>query len=427
MDPNLPFEYDSPDSLFFEQETLVFSLFYIHKFQTPAEIKSKLTSLLKYLQVEFQPYIDHYPWYQAPIQFQIVEDRGFHYIYGELVYGDYLNDLWLVTKILHGFTSRDSNIYVRLFDQDGEFLLIEGSDHLGEWMDPVSGTNRIWIHDLKFKIVDNDYFPHKGLTLLRALRFIEETPYKLLYSESLSRHLIEKLSLYPEECLKNLFVEEVKVSQSLFDSVLASKPSYVANAALNFKVKQDFLFAGGFSSSESKVKLKMLDQGCLPSISDPVLKIRVSAFAHLYLKQITQQGDSDTSLEKGNVLVYALDGFLKNVAVEDVNPKIKTWKEFNQITEEDKLQKELIRYLAIPKKVESKEVTIEDLDGLKREKAPENDLNKDEIMDKLKHFFDSKGDSGGVRHQDEKDVEFTYDSDNYNDDSDYSSDEDNVS
>ncbi|GMG19544.1 unnamed protein product [Ambrosiozyma monospora] len=426
MDPNLPFEYDSPDSLFFEQETLVFSIFFIHKFQTPSEIKTKLTSLLKYLQIEFQPYIDHYPWYQAPIQFQIVEERGFHYIYGELVYGDYLNDLWLVTKILQGFTSRDSNIYVRLFDQDGEFLLIEGSDHLDEWMDPISGTNRIWIHDLKFKIIGNDYFPDKGLTLLQALRFIEETPYKFLNPESLNRYLIQKLCSFPEECLKNLFVEEVKVSQLLFDSVLASKPTYVANAAFNFKMKQDSVFAGGFSGSESKLKLEILDQGCFPSVSDPVLQVRVSAFAHLYLKQITQQGEFDEGLEKGKVLVAALDGFLKDVTVEDVNPKIKTWKEFNKITEEDKLQKELIRYLAISKKVESKEVTIEDLDSLKGEKTSGNDLNRDEIMDKLKHFLDSKGDSGGMRDQDEKDVEFTYDSDKYNDDSDYSSDADDV-
>ena len=63
---------------------------------------------------------------------------------------------------MHHFPSvQFSNIAARVWDNDGDFLLIEAAYSLPKWLKPEVSTNRVWLHQEQLHIVPlpNKRFP----------------------------------------------------------------------------------------------------------------------------------------------------------------------------------------------------------------------------------------------------------------------------
>ena len=65
---------------------------------------------------------------------------------GTTCFGDNVEDEWLVVFVLFSVSRAWPQAVVSVSDDDGQFLLIEGADHVPEWLTPESSDGRVVIY-----------------------------------------------------------------------------------------------------------------------------------------------------------------------------------------------------------------------------------------------------------------------------------------
>ncbi len=65
------------------------------------------------------------------------------YLRGVTNYGDSVEDEWLIVYILRELSSRFPQIWIKVVDTDGEFLLAEAANALPRWLTPEIADNRV--------------------------------------------------------------------------------------------------------------------------------------------------------------------------------------------------------------------------------------------------------------------------------------------
>lgn len=77
------------------------------------------------------------------LEFQVLKQRlGLMYLHGLTNYGDSVEDEWLIVYILKELSNRFPNLWIKVVDTDGEFLLIEAANALPRWLNPEIADNR---------------------------------------------------------------------------------------------------------------------------------------------------------------------------------------------------------------------------------------------------------------------------------------------
>lgn len=65
------------------------------------------------------------------------------YLHGLTNYGDSVEDEWLIVYILRELSRQFPNVWIKVVDTDGEFLLIEAANALPRWLNPEIADNRV--------------------------------------------------------------------------------------------------------------------------------------------------------------------------------------------------------------------------------------------------------------------------------------------
>lgn len=73
----------------------------------------------------------------------LITEPGITSLHGLTNYGDSIEDEWVIVYLLRELTNRHQNIWVRVVDSDGEFLLIEAAGTLPAWLEPEVADNRV--------------------------------------------------------------------------------------------------------------------------------------------------------------------------------------------------------------------------------------------------------------------------------------------
>lgn len=68
---------------------------------------------------------------------------GVLFLHGQTNYGDSIEDEWLVVYLLRELTKQFPDLWVRVMDSDGEFLLAEAANALPPWLTPEVAENRV--------------------------------------------------------------------------------------------------------------------------------------------------------------------------------------------------------------------------------------------------------------------------------------------
>jgi SGT1 protein len=71
------------------------------------------------------------------------EIPGVTLLRGRTIYGDSIEDEWVVVYLLRELTKRHNELWVKVVDSDGEFLLIEAAGILPSWLEPEVAENRV--------------------------------------------------------------------------------------------------------------------------------------------------------------------------------------------------------------------------------------------------------------------------------------------
>ncbi|KAG0229615.1 hypothetical protein BGW42_001449 [Actinomortierella wolfii] len=80
-------------------------------------------------------------------------DQGEPCLRGRTRFGDCLDDEWMVVYLLREITRHIPGSVARVWDNDGDFLLIEAADHIPSWLTPETSENRVYIYDGDLHIV----------------------------------------------------------------------------------------------------------------------------------------------------------------------------------------------------------------------------------------------------------------------------------
>ncbi|THH02483.1 hypothetical protein EW026_g363 [Hermanssonia centrifuga] len=116
--------------------------------------KASVTTLAVLMQSYVDSMLPEMQWHRDAFQLKVStnpDGDGF-VLEGTMRVGDCVDDEWCAVWLLREISAK-WDVAVRVFDSDGEFLLIEAADHLPAWVTPSNAENRVWIYNSHLHLV----------------------------------------------------------------------------------------------------------------------------------------------------------------------------------------------------------------------------------------------------------------------------------
>ena len=176
------------------------------------------------------------------LESRLMSDPGLSFLQGRTEYGDSIEDEWVIVWLMRDISRKFSDIWIKLTDTDGEFLLIEASGMLPAWLEPDVADNRVWIHDGHLKIIKpaaaarSSRKTDEKLTLPDARNAILGEPKRMMHSTSMEEEAFYRLRNYPDQIKENMHQALLTVPRKVA-YLLHSKPSYISPAIEAFYLR----------------------------------------------------------------------------------------------------------------------------------------------------------------------------------------------
>ncbi|KAL6977878.1 hypothetical protein U1Q18_026661 [Sarracenia purpurea var. burkii] len=156
----------------------------------------------------------------------------FPHLHGKVRFGDNLEDEWFVVFLLFQVSIQFPDLSIRVWDTDGEFLLIEAAFYLPRWLNPDNSTNRVFIRRGDLHIIDRNTFPSSP-TLHDSLSYLVNCGVKARASDSVQSAIKNRIRDYPERARGNMHWVRVRVPVSVAQ-VLKHEPCLISLAVEGF-------------------------------------------------------------------------------------------------------------------------------------------------------------------------------------------------
>jgi hypothetical protein len=221
------------------EDTVEYSIFMI---DNKVDVPLKLTHLRKVLQetnVYTKDLLKDYIWQRDPFRLELKFDDGFWSLHGSTNFGDSIADEWLIVYILLEISKKNTELWIQVYDNDGEFLLIEAANALPKWLKPENSRNRVWIHAGEIRII-----PAKPQTSLatgspsfqQAISFIETTQNQLYRSVALESEAFYRINKYPKAIPEQFHESLVRLPRKVA-YILHQKAAYISPAIEAFYLR----------------------------------------------------------------------------------------------------------------------------------------------------------------------------------------------
>ncbi|KAL8652954.1 MAG: hypothetical protein Q9210_002379 [Variospora velana] len=179
-------------------------------------------------------------WQRDGFGLEMVQQKGHSFLQGRSNYGDSVEDEWLIVYLLRELSRQFPQCWVRVFDSDGEFLLIEAADALPRWLNPEVAENRVWINSGKLLIVPKARANGQGrleaLNVDDALAFIQTRASEFLHFPSMESEAFYRLQKYPGQIKSSVHHAIVTIPRKLA-YVLHEAAAYISQAVEAFYLR----------------------------------------------------------------------------------------------------------------------------------------------------------------------------------------------
>jgi hypothetical protein len=156
---------------------------------------------------------------------------------GRTNFGDSVADEWLVTYLLLELSKECPDAWIRVYDADGEFLLIEAANALPKWLNPDVAENRVWMNNGHLRIIPLDEnSTSRNLAIQDALSFILKSSDKLIISPFIEDEAFYRLREYPG-AIANTFHHALITIPRRLAYILHHNPSYISPAIEAFYLR----------------------------------------------------------------------------------------------------------------------------------------------------------------------------------------------
>lgn len=180
-----------------------------------------------------------YIWQRDSLQLEVKNDNGLTYLHGTSYYGDSVEDEWLIVYLLRELTKSFPNLWLRIFDSDGEFLLVEAANVLPSWLSPETDNNRVWLNQEKLYIIPHEKGSHvkRPLSVAEAINRLKSEPKScLVHSTLIEAEAFYRLEKYPGQIQSSLHHSLVTIPRKLA-YILHEKPAAIAPAIEAFYLR----------------------------------------------------------------------------------------------------------------------------------------------------------------------------------------------
>lgn len=172
---------------------------------------------------------------------ELTLNLGVSLLSGRTEYGDSVEDEWVVVWLLRELTKTFDDLWIKITDSDGEFLLIEASGTLPAWLEPDVAENRVWIHNgglviIRPRTAAKSKRAAEKLTLAEARGIVLEQPTRLLKSASIQEEAFYRLRNYPAQIKENMH-HALAIIPRKIAFLLQQKSAYIAPAVEAFYLR----------------------------------------------------------------------------------------------------------------------------------------------------------------------------------------------
>ncbi|KAK1268542.1 hypothetical protein QJS04_geneDACA006517 [Acorus gramineus] len=155
------------------------------------------------------------------------------HLHGRTRYGDNVEDEWFVVFLLYEATRAVPSASARVWDSDGEFLLIEAAFSIPRWLEPDSSANRVFVRGGELHIVPRDRRLPRNPRLVDSLKALASPDVETRASEAVQAAVNRRLAGYPEKARSNVHNVRVRVPVPVAQ-VLRHEPCLVSLAVEGF-------------------------------------------------------------------------------------------------------------------------------------------------------------------------------------------------
>ncbi|KAF3386294.1 Protein ecdysoneless [Penicillium rolfsii] len=205
-----------------------------------AEARARLLDVQRTAAELTKELLKEYIWQRESFRLEIKKENGISSLHGRTNYGDSIEDEWVIVYLLRELTKRHKDIWVKVVDSDGEFLLVEAAGTLPAWLEPEVADNRVWIHQGQLRIIkpkqDKGRKVTEKLTLADARNIIQNEPDRFIKSTIIQEEAFYRLRNYPKQITENLHSAILTIPRKVA-FLLHQKPAYISPAVEAFYIR----------------------------------------------------------------------------------------------------------------------------------------------------------------------------------------------
>ncbi|XDV43054.1 hypothetical protein PO909_011604 [Leuciscus waleckii] len=228
------------------EDAVQYQLFLAHPDPSDAEANEKsLKQIQQNILAEIAPLLVPYIWQHQPFNIRYHPEKGDvpAHLGGVTEFGDNVEDEWFIVYLLKEITRTFSDVAVVVYDNDGQFILIEAAEHLPKWLDPDSSENRVFLYQGELHILPNrtrsgevgwprDSVPAVG----QALEVLHSHTESCLAKQPIRSALARRLDGYPDKIQQNFHRAHCYVPAGIA-VVLSRRPDLIAPAVSAFYLR----------------------------------------------------------------------------------------------------------------------------------------------------------------------------------------------
>ncbi|KXT03769.1 hypothetical protein AC578_705 [Pseudocercospora eumusae] len=219
------------------------------KLNTPSAIRARLSEVLRAANTLKKKYLRDYIWQRQHFELNLLPkldltrsgiseaSKATPFLKGRTDFGDSIADEWLIVWLLRELSLQFPDAWIRVYDTDGEFLLIEAANALPKWLNPDIAENRVWLNAGHLKMIPlRDDLTPQNLTLQDALNIIRANPDKLLIEAAVEQEAFHRLREYPSAISSSLHNALITIPRRLA-YLLHRNPAYISPAIEAFYLR----------------------------------------------------------------------------------------------------------------------------------------------------------------------------------------------
>jgi len=209
------------------EDVVEYTIFIINSQLSDIQTRERLQAFQRALCFLKKKFLKEYIWQRDDLNLKLVREEHRWLLRGQTNYGDSVADEWLIVYLMRELSTEFKDAWIRIYDSDGEFLLIEAANALPKWLSPEVAENRVWINNHRLLIIPLGKKEMGPLKQQQALCIIDETPARPQNYIKVEKEAFYRLKNYPAAISENQHHATLPLPRKV-GHILNINPSYIA-------------------------------------------------------------------------------------------------------------------------------------------------------------------------------------------------------